>query len=223
MRGRKTRLIEYQSLDSVKHCGFKAEYRMPNTNQLGSRRTKRQTRGGFRSTMCRTFQLLSCSIFLAGFTSSALGLALPPPPPLKSMPLPAKLAGGLFLFQMSVKRSDKALCDEILELAQAQLRIDPLIAMELGAGLEAGGVFASNSSASQQQSLRQLVMEFQINGGNSWAQARVHGIKVGSAPARLVSLDVANMDASLMGGFAKVSLPPWDQDDEPSPDNPSKR
>jgi hypothetical protein len=167
-----------------------------------------------------TFQLLSCFMFLAGFTPSALGLVLPPPPPLKSMPLPAKLAGGLFLFQTSVKRSDKALCDEILELAQAQLRVDPLILMELGAGLEAGGVFASNSSASQQQNVRQLVMEFQINGGNSWAQARVHGIKVGSAPTRLVSLEVANMDASLFGGFAKVSLPAWDKDDEPSPESP---
>jgi hypothetical protein len=166
-----------------------------------------------------TFQLLSFFIFLAGFTSSALGLALPPPPPLKSLPLPAKLAGGLFLFRTSVKRNDKALCDEILDLAQAQLRFDPLISMELGAGLEAGGVFASNSNASsQQQNIRQLVMEFQINGGNSWAQARVHGIKVGSAPARLVSLEVANMDASLMGGFAKVSLPAWDQDDGQTPD-----
>ena len=68
-------------------------------------------------------------------------------------------------------------------------------------------------------------MEFQLNGGNSWAQARVCGIqKINTPPdvlngqgqepdskdneIQLISLGVANMDASLNGGWAEVKLPP---------------
>lgn len=133
--------------------------------------------------------------------------SLPPAPPLKSIPLPAKLAGGLFLFQTSVKKRDKDLSRQILNQAQEILRRDPLIGMELGAGLEAGGVFSSSSSV--QGGFHQLVMEFQINGGNSWAQCRVRGVdKVDeNLGVQIVSLSVSNMDAALNGGWADVTLP----------------
>jgi hypothetical protein len=158
---------------------------------------------------------MASGLFLTMLIFDVLALSLPPPPPsLRSIPLPAKLAGGLFLFQMSVKRNDRPLCDEILAAAQAKLRADPLIVMELGMGLEAGGVFSS--SASQKDSIRQLVMEFQINGGNSWAQAKVHGIKKDEAPVQLVLLEVSNMDAALMNDVPpiRVKLPVWDVDSD---------
>jgi hypothetical protein len=130
----------------------------------------------------------------------------PPPPQLNSLPLPAKLAGGLFLFQRSIKPKDRKLSEEILQLSQTILRSDPLISMELGSGLEAGGVFSSSSS--NDGKIHQLVMEFQINGGNSWAQARVHGVKILNDAAFLKSLEVSNMDAALMGGSVQVTIPP---------------
>jgi len=116
--------------------------------------------------------------------------------------------------------------------------------MELGLGLEAGGVFSSSSSRSSLSSssssslssssssrpiengeeeteekkvekeepvvliVRQLLLEFQINGGNSWAQCRCHGLKIGEEDVQMVSLGVSNMDASLTGGWAEVTLPP---------------
>ena len=185
----------------------------------------------------------------------ALSAIVPPPPtPLKSIPLPLKLAGGLFLFGTSVKsKDDKVLSKEILKAAEDVLRVDPLISMELGLGIEAGGIFASSSSKnsaviveqkkelslgndddgddnsdngeseSESESelvtiqMHQMIIEFQLNGGNSWAQARVHGIKYGTetnSPVQLISLGVANMDASLNGGWAEVTLPP------PSPPTP---
>ncbi len=136
------------------------------------------------------------------------GLSFPPPPKLNSIPLPAKLAGGLLLFQRSIKAEDRELSKEILELSQDILRRDPLISMELGSDLEAGGVFSSSSSNDGE--VHQLVMEFQINGGNSWAQAKVHGIKIQNSNAVfLQSLEVSNMDAALMGGSVQVQLPPF--------------
>jgi len=101
--------------------------------------------------------------------------------------------------------------------------------MELGLGLEAGGVFSSSSSSSSISSstsiengeeeeeeiqenavilVRQLLLEFQINGGNSWAQCRCHGLKIGEDEMQMVSLGVSNMDAALNGGWAEVTLPP---------------
>jgi hypothetical protein len=165
--------------------------------------------------MMRSLSYMASCLFLAALKGNVSALSLPPPPPpLRSIPLPAKLAGGLFLFQTSVKRTDRPFCDEILAAAQAQLRADPIIMMELGAGLEAGGVFSS--SVCQTDSIRQVVMEFQINGGNSWAQAKVHGIQVDQAPVYLVSLEVSNMDAALMTNVPpfRVKLPPWNKLDE---------
>ena len=84
--------------------------------------------------------------------------------------------------------------------------------MELGPGLEAGGVFSSNSSINKD--MKQMVMEFQINGGNSWAMAKVHGVKKGNGEVFLVSLDVSNMDAALMGGSVQIKLPPIEEHHE---------
>jgi len=89
--------------------------------------------------------------------------------------------------------------------------------------LESGGVFASSSSISmeqgQGQGFHQLVMEFQLNGGNSWAQCRCYGFKrIGDSfsstngstentRVQIVTLGVSNMDASLNGGWAEVKVP----------------
>ena len=143
-------------------------------------------------------------------------------PTLKTIPLPFKLLGGLFLFAGSVKDTDKKFSKNMLQKAEEILRIDPLISMELGLGIEAGGIFAS--SISTQHHYQIMIMEFQLNGGNSWAQARVCGIqKINTPPdvlngqkpgndndneIQLISLGVANMDASLNGGWAEVKLPP---------------
>ena len=55
------------------------------------------------------------------------------------------LAGGLFLFAASVPRSRREFASELLGLAQQALRSDPTVSMELGMGVEAGGVYASSS------------------------------------------------------------------------------
>jgi len=108
--------------------------------------------------------------------------------------------------------------------------------MELGTGLEAGGIFSSASSDEEAWvagptvdedqgdgdddgstvSIRQLLMEFQINGGNSWAQCRCHGLKIGSDGVQMVYLGVSNMDAALNGGWAEVNLPPVQRRRSPS-------
>jgi hypothetical protein len=155
------------------------------------------------------------SLLLVTAPVISLNSPLPPKPSLTSIPFPAKLAGGLFLFQTSVKKRDKDLCQEILSKSQEILRRDPLISMELGPGLEAGGVFSSSSSI--ENNVHQLVMEFQINGGNSWAQCRCHGLKyidgggIGDSTSgnevEMISLSVSNMDAAFNGGWAEVTLP----------------
>jgi hypothetical protein len=170
---------------------------------------------------------------------------LPPPLLLTSIPLPVKLAGGLFLFGATSSafqtEDDRVLREEILRLAEGFLRADPLVSMELGLGIEAGGVFASSSSVHRALvestesrisssgndgedsgvpkttptttttstiQVTQMSMEFQLNGGNSWAQAKISGIRYGTTqPVQLISLGVANMDASLNGGWVEVALP----------------
>ena len=66
--------------------------------------------------------------------------------------------------------------------------------MELGPGLEAGNVYASSYARSQ--NVDQLVLQFQINGGNAWAQGIGYGIQDENG-VKLISLEVANMDAVL--------------------------
>lgn len=166
---------------------------------------------------------LLCLTLVIAFTSSGLAMSsLPPIPPLKSLPLPAKLTCGLFLFQSSVQRRDKVLCEKVLNKAENILRKDPLICMELGSGLEAGGVFSSASSIDR--GVHQLVMEFQINGGNSWAQCRCHGLKIDSMKeAEIISLSVSNMDAAFNGGWADVTLPRDNDTDEKDDDEYLKK
>ena len=59
--------------------------------------------------------------------------SMPPRPALRSLPLPAKLAGGLILFKTSVPSADKPLAGKLLVEAQRALRSDPRVTMELGA------------------------------------------------------------------------------------------
>ena len=70
----------------------------------------------------------------SGQMLAALVLAsMPPRPALRSLPLPAKLAGGLFLFKTSVPAADKPFAGKLLAEAQQALRDDPRVTMELGA------------------------------------------------------------------------------------------
>lgn len=103
----------------------------------------------------------------------------PLPPYLKPMALPLMLAGGLFLFRTSVKPQNRKFADELLKATQEVLLADPAIASELGQSIEAGGVFSSSAASVllAGQKLDQLVLQFQINGGNWWAQGIVYGVK----------------------------------------------
>ena len=65
---------------------------------------------------------------------------------LKPPPLPLKLAGGLFLFGTSVPQQNRATAAKLQALAQEALRADPTVSMELGMGIEAGGIFACATS-----------------------------------------------------------------------------
>eukprot|EP00979_Chaetoceros_neogracilis_P002002 scaffold361_cov265-Chaetoceros_neogracile.AAC.12 len=152
-------------------------------------------------------------------TSLSYSQNLPPAPTLISPALPIKLLGGLVLFGTSTSKRDKSLTKQLLLKAQEILERDPLICMELGRGLEAGGVYCSSSSI--QGGVHQLVMEFQLNGGNSWAQCRCHGFQILKDDVDLVevvSLKVSNMDAALNGGWVDLSIPKAyddnDNDDE---------
>ena len=70
----------------------------------------------------------------SGQMLAALVLAsFPLRPALRSLPLPAKLAGGLFLFKTSVPAADKPFAGKLLAEAQQALRDDPRVTMELGA------------------------------------------------------------------------------------------
>lgn len=127
----------------------------------------------------------------------ARALGLGAKPALKQLPLPLKLGFGLFLFQSSVARADRPLADEILAAAQKALRADPRVTMELGMGVEAGGVFASACGGVPAR--QQLNLCFQVNGGNIWAECEACGLKAGDEPVELLDLSVSNMDA-VMGG-----------------------
>ena len=96
-----------------------------------------------------------------------LALAVPSRPVLKPPPLPVKLAGGLFLFATSVPAAEKQRSADLQRLAQSALRNDPRVTMELGPGIEAGGVFASAATPDA------LCLNFQVQGGNAWAECNV--------------------------------------------------
>ena len=92
------------------------------------------------------------------------------------------------------------------------MRADPVLTMELGQTMETGGVYASQSARHANDDLQQLVLQFQIEGGNAWAQGIAYGIQRRSGVVQLVSLQVANMDASMNGTPYNVPLPtnpPW--------------
>lgn len=187
--------------------------------------------------------------------------ALPPsrpptPPSFRPLPLPVVLGGGLFLFAKS--RADLGrgggggggvarFAEELLRQARAVLRADPSVTMELGQGLETGGIYSfllgggdgvddvggaewdGGRRRRGSGACRQLVLQFQIEGGNAWAQGVAYGIQLmgdnldadaaanledgpGSTAmigdnVHLVSLEVANMDASMNGTPLELSIP----------------
>ncbi|KAL7537439.1 hypothetical protein ACHAXR_007823 [Thalassiosira sp. AJA248-18] len=137
-------------------------------------------------------------------TTAPSATTIPPPPELKRAPLPAMLAGGLFLFATSVSPPQKTFANTLLKLSETAMRSDPTVAMELGMGLEAGGVFAS--SYTSWENVDQLVLQFQINGGNVWAQGVAYGVRNGVNEVKLLTLEVANMDAVLNGQSFQVPL-----------------
>ena len=128
----------------------------------------------------------------------------PPPPAFVPKPLPVLLGGGLFLFARSVRGKDKAFADELLKQAQVALRQDATIGMELGQGVETGGVYSSMFA--QSGGYDQLVLQFQIEGGNAWAQGVAYGVRQHET-IQLVSLEVANMDASINGTPFEINIP----------------
>lgn len=134
-------------------------------------------------------------LFLAGLSG------IPSRPALKTPALPVKLAGGLFLFATSVPQQRKTECEQLQKLAESAIRADPRITMELGMGVEAGGVFASASSSDA------CVINFQINGGNAWAECTAFGAKRADG-IELLDVTVSNMDAAMTGTSSiQVALP----------------
>ena len=132
-------------------------------------------------------------------------MTVPARPSLKTLPLPFKLAGGLLLFGTSVPPERKAQAEELAQLAQHALRNDPIVTMELGAGIEIGGCFASASSVDA------LVINCQVNGGNSWAECTAFGA-IGAAGLELIDLSISNMDAAMTGAPSLTLSPVWRND-----------
>ena len=142
----------------------------------------------------------------AGESDAGVDAVAQPWPELNQIPLPAKLAGGLFLFASSVPRRDYALADEVLGLAQIALNDDLAITSKLGYGLEPGGVYASAADGDYEAG-RRLVLQFQIQGGNLWAQGTARGVRSAAGAVQLCELYVTNMDGAMMGdGGARVRL-----------------
>lgn len=136
--------------------------------------------------------------------------APPPPPAFKPKPLPVILVGGLFLFGSSVQPKDRILVDELLGRVQLILDKDPTITMELGQGTTAGGIYSSLRETSP-DGIEQIMAQFQIEGGNVWAQGIAYGTKEDDSPMRLVSFQVANMDASINGTPFLIAIPEFDE------------
>ena len=122
----------------------------------------------------------------------SLGMTLPTRPVLKPPALPLKLAGGLFLFASSVPPQRREASESVLRLAETALRADPRVTMELGMGIEAGGVFGSSSTDDA------IVLNFQVNGGNAWAEATAFAWLQPDGP-QLLDLTIANMEATVTG------------------------
>ena len=113
-----------------------------------------------------------------------------------------KLAAGLFLFGNSVKERDRPMAAQLKVLAEQMLRSDPRVTMELGVGIEAGGIFSCASSATGNA----MVINFQINGGSMWAESTAFGV-LGDDGLEVIDLTVANMDAA-MAGEVSLSIGP---------------
>ena len=101
----------------------------------------------------------------------------------------------------SVPSDKKQLSNELKAVAVTALRADPRVTMELGMGIEAGGIFTSASTVDS------LVINFQITGGNVWAESTAFGV-VRDGKLELQDLTIANMDASMSGTESlQVAIP----------------
>ena len=109
-----------------------------------------------------------------------------PPPELKRVSLPAMLAGGLFLFAASVQSSQRSRAEIMLRLTQEALRSDPAVTMARPWYRSWQCVRFWNNKV---VNVDQLVMQFQINGGNTWAQGVLYGVEDENG-LRLISLKV---------------------------------
>ena len=82
--------------------------------------------------------------------------------------------------------------------------------MELGQGITTGGIYSSLRETSR-EGIEKIVAQFQIEGGNVWAQGLAYGTKEENSAVRLVSLQVSNMDASMNGTPFLVPIPELEQ------------
>ena len=140
---------------------------------------------------------------------------IPPPPKLNRASLPAMLAGGILFFVTSVPPAQRKFADELLKQSQETLRCDPTVSMELGMGIESGGVYAASYMPYCKEKIKyrsknvdRLIIQFQINGGNVWAQGVAYGIREceGCNKVQLLMLEVANMDAILNNKSFRIPL-----------------
>jgi hypothetical protein len=134
---------------------------------------------------------------------AAFGLSLPARPTLSTPSLPLKLVGGLLLFGTSVPEDTKPMAAELQALAQRTLRSDPILRMELGEGVEAGGIFASATSPDEDA----LIINFQINGGNAWAESTAFGVVDEDGNLELIDVTVANLASALVGETSLTITP----------------
>ena len=140
---------------------------------------------------------------------------IPPPPKLNRASLPAMLAGEIFLFATSVPPTQRNFADELLKQSQEALRCDPTVSMELGMGIESGGIYAASYTPNckedtkfRSKNVDRLIIQFQIDGGNAWAQGVAYGIQECDRPnkVQLLMLEVGNMDAVLNGKSLMIPL-----------------
>jgi len=70
-------------------------------------------------------------------------------------------------------------------------------------GIEAGGIFASATNDDA------LAINFQITGGNIWAECTAFGAVGDDGQLELIDLTVANMDAAMLGEVSLKINPAW--------------